>query len=153
VAKVGVGLVGDEDLEAVPVGVGERQLGARVGILTPADRPGPRRPAGKVQGVQLGDLGARAWLAVGVDRGLPGVGGHGQHRAADALVGRQADREPHATLAQVIGQLVGGAAAVGPHQQPLVVCGLGELGERQVDHLDVVGGGVGTGVARPQDPG
>jgi len=48
--QVGVGLVGDEHLEAVPVGVAERQLGARVRILAAADRPGARRPAGKVQG-------------------------------------------------------------------------------------------------------
>jgi hypothetical protein len=48
--------------------------------------------------VQFGDLGAFAWLAVGVDRGLPGVGSHGEHRGADALVTGQADREPHAAL-------------------------------------------------------
>jgi hypothetical protein len=46
-----------------------------VGIFAAADRPGALGPAGKVEGVQLGDLGARAGLAVGVDRGLPGVGG------------------------------------------------------------------------------
>jgi hypothetical protein len=123
-----------------------------VGIFAAADRPGARRPAGKVEGVQLGDLGARTWLAAGVDRGLPGVGRHGQDRGADALVGGQADREPHAALAQVVDQGMGGAAGVGADQQRLVTGGLGELGERQVDYLDVVGGAVGAGVARPQDP-
>jgi hypothetical protein len=39
-----------------------------------------------------------------VDRGLPGVGRHGQDRGADALVGRQADREPHTALAQAVDQ-------------------------------------------------
>ena len=85
---VGVGLVGEEHLEAVPVGVGEAELDARVGILTPTDRPGARWPARKVQGRELGDLGAWAWLAVGVDHWLPGIGSHGQHRGADALISR-----------------------------------------------------------------
>jgi hypothetical protein len=62
--------------------------------------------------VQLGDLGTRARLAAGVDRGLPGVGRHRQHRGTDAFVSRQADREPHAALAQVVKQGVGGAAGV-----------------------------------------
>jgi hypothetical protein len=48
---------------------------AWVGILAPADRPGARRPAGKIDGRQLGDLGARAWLAAGVDRGLQAPAG------------------------------------------------------------------------------
>jgi hypothetical protein len=48
---------------------------------------------------------------------------------------------------------MGGAAGVGADQQRLVAGGLGELREGQVDHLDVVGGGVGAGVARPQDAG
>jgi hypothetical protein len=46
--------------------------------------------------VQLGDLGAWARLAVGVDRRLPGIGGDGQHGGVDALVTGQADREPDA---------------------------------------------------------
>jgi hypothetical protein len=53
----------------------------------------------------------------------------------------------------VAGEGVGGAAAVGPDQPRLVMGGGGELGERQVDDLYVVGGGVGTGVAWPQDAG
>jgi hypothetical protein len=54
--------------------------------------------------------------------------------------------------AEVVGQLVGGAAGVGPHQDRLVTCGAGELGQGQIDRLDVVGGGVGAGITRPQDP-
>jgi hypothetical protein len=56
----GIGLVGDKHLEAVPVGVGETELGARVRVLAAADRPGARRPAGKLEGRQLSDLGTRA---------------------------------------------------------------------------------------------
>jgi hypothetical protein len=147
---VGILLVGDEDLETVPVGVGERQLRAGVGILTAADRPGAGRPAGQVEARKLGDLGALARPAVGVDRRRPGVGGHGQHRGADALVGRQADREPHATRAKVVGEGVGGAGGVGPHHHRLLPGGRWELRQRQVGDLGVVGGGVGAGVARPQ---
>jgi hypothetical protein len=94
---VGVGLVGDEHLEACP-STSVNVSCAPGWVLAAADRPRPFWPAGKLQGVQLGHLGARAWLAAGVDRRLPGAWGPGQHGGADALVGWQADREPHATL-------------------------------------------------------
>ncbi len=72
-SKVRVGLVGEEDLEAMAVVVAESQL-APGWASPPADRPGPFRPG--VQGVdeagQLADLGAIADLAVGVDRTGPG---------------------------------------------------------------------------------
>jgi hypothetical protein len=45
VGDVGVGLVGDEDLETVPVGVGEGELGAGVGFLAPGDGRVRFRPA------------------------------------------------------------------------------------------------------------
>src|SRR5581483_11716564 len=53
VGDVGGGEVGDEDLEAVPVDVGEGELGAGVGVLPADDGPGPSRPARQVQ--QVGD--------------------------------------------------------------------------------------------------
>jgi hypothetical protein len=53
----------------------------------------------------------------------------------------------------VVDQRMGGAAGVGANQQRLGAGGPGELGQGQVDQLDMVGGGVGTGVAWPQDPG
>jgi hypothetical protein len=77
--------------------------------------------------VQLGDLGARAWLAVGVDRRLPGAVGDGQHGGADALVSRQADREPRVMFPEVLDQGVGSAAGVGADQQRLGAGGGGEL--------------------------
>jgi hypothetical protein len=46
---------------------------------------------------------------------------------AHALVGRQADREPDAALAQVVSEAMGGAAGVGPDQQRLVAGGPGQL--------------------------
>jgi hypothetical protein len=65
--------------------------------------------------------------------------GDGQDRGADTLVGRQADREPHATLAKMAGKGVGGAAGVGAHHDRLVPGGRWELREREIDDLDVVG--------------
>jgi hypothetical protein len=53
----------------------------------------------------------------------------------------------------VLDQGVGGAAGVGADQQRLGAGGGGQLGERQVDHVDVILGGVGAGVARPQQTG
>jgi hypothetical protein len=45
-------------------------------------------------------------------------------------------------------------AGVGADQDRLLLPRLsGELGEREVDHVDLVGGGVGRGVAGPQDRG
>ena len=46
VGDVGVGLVGDEHLEAVAVDVGEGELGAGVGFFAADDRPGARRASG-----------------------------------------------------------------------------------------------------------
>ncbi len=68
---VGVVLVGDEHLEAVPIGVGEGHLvaGARMGPLAAADRPGALWTARRVQLRQLADPGAgAAAVGVGVDR-------------------------------------------------------------------------------------
>jgi len=149
--QIGVGLVGDEHLEAVAIGVGGAELSSRMEVLTPADRPGALRPAGMLQRVQFGDLGTRAHLAAGIDRRSPRRCRGGQHRGAHALIGRQADREPHATLAEMAGQRGGGADGAGADQQRLRSGGAWQLRQRQVDHLDVVGGGGGAGVARPQE--
>jgi hypothetical protein len=96
---VGVGLVGDEDLETVSLGVGEGHLVRRAGMgpLAAADRPGPLRPAGagKVQAGKLGDPGAVAGPAVGVQGGHEGLLGQGQDRLLGAAVAVEPDREPH----------------------------------------------------------
>ena len=99
-AQVGSGLVGEKDLEAVAVVVGEAQLGAGVGILAAADRSGARRPGVQVDPAgQLTHLGAVAELAVGVDRRGPALLGLGQDRLADVGVERHAHREPDALIA------------------------------------------------------
>jgi hypothetical protein len=116
-SKVRVGLVGEEDLEAMAVVVAEAQLGAGMGVLPPAARPGPFRPGVQVdEAGQLADLGAIADLAVGVDRTGPGGLGLSQDRLADMGVDRHAQREPDAPVAQVPGQPGAGPGAVASHQ-------------------------------------
>jgi hypothetical protein len=87
---VGIGLVGEEDLEAVPVVVAEAQLGAGVGVLSSADRPVPAGqvcrsiqpvssqtsalgrtwPEGSIAGVQAGSgwarIASRTWASIGM---------------------------------------------------------------------------------------
>ena len=97
---VRVGLVGHKHLEAVPVVVGEAQLGAGMGVLPSADRPGARRP-----GVQVDPAGQHTCLravtnlAVGLHRRRPGVLGLGQDGFADVGVDLHAQAEPDAALA------------------------------------------------------
>ncbi len=59
---VGIGLVGEDGLEAMAVVVGERQLSARVGALATDDHPRTRRPTVEVEAV--GDLCDLAVLAL-----------------------------------------------------------------------------------------
>jgi hypothetical protein len=60
--EVGVGLVGEDGLEAVAVMVGERELRAGVRALAPDDQPDPVAPGGQLDGV--GDLGDLAVVAL-----------------------------------------------------------------------------------------
>jgi hypothetical protein len=99
-SEVRVGLVGEKDLEAVAVVVGEAELGAGVGVLSSADRPGARRPGVQVDPAgQLAGLGAVANLAVGLHRGRPGVLGLGCDRLAHVGVELHSQGEPDAALA------------------------------------------------------
>jgi hypothetical protein len=71
--QVGVGLVGDEHLEAVAVKVGEAQLRAGVGPLTAAQQAGGGRPVAQLDPAgQRAHPGAVAGLPVGLDRRRPG---------------------------------------------------------------------------------
>jgi hypothetical protein len=89
--QVGVGLVGEEDLEAVAIVVAEAQLGAGMGVLSAADRPGVCRPGVQVDPAgQLAHLGAVADLAVDLDRWGPALLGLGQDRLAEVGVDRHA---------------------------------------------------------------
>ncbi len=73
---VGVGLVGEDRLEAVAAVVCEGQLGTRMGALATDDHPRARGPAVEVEAVgEFGDLAVVARRAVLVERGEPGVRG------------------------------------------------------------------------------
>jgi hypothetical protein len=120
--------------------------------LPPADRPGARRPARRlqVQAGQLGDLGAVPIATIGIHGRTPGVGRERQDRGAYPAVQVEPDREPHTLSAEVVDQPVGGAGRVGADQDRLLLaCLARELGKGEVDHVDLVGGGVGRGVAWP----
>jgi hypothetical protein len=107
----------------VPVVVAEAQLGAGVGVLAAADRPGACWPGVQVDPAsQLDHLGAMAELAVGVDCRGPGRLGLGEDRLADVGVDRHAHREPHTLTAQVPGQPGAGPGAVASDQDRLVTC-------------------------------
>src|SRR6266511_3836619 len=148
--QVRVVLVGEEDLEAVAVMVGEAQLRAGVGVLAAADRAGARRPVAKVDPAgQLAHLGALADLPVGVDRRGPGLLGLGAGRLAHMLVDRHSEREPDLVVAQVPGEPGAGAGAVASHQDRLLA-DRGKLGEGEVGQLDQVSSAAGGGVAWPQ---
>ena len=54
-------------------------------------------------------------------------------------------------VAAVLSEGVGAPADVGAHEDLAVEVGLGQLLEGQLQHLEVIGGGVGAGVAGPQD--
>jgi hypothetical protein len=113
-------------------------------------------------GEQPGQLGHRrrlARVAVDIDRRRPGGLGQGGDRGVLALGQRPADREfsMHALCAQAadVGrQRLRGAGAGEADQYWIAVPVLvGDLRQRGIEHRDVVGGGVGSGVARPQHSG
>ena len=149
------GGVGRKRGDPVAVDVGDPQLSAGMGPFLADDDPHPGRPAGQVeQAGELGDERPVADLPVGVvGRGprllgelgdqLGGAGGQGE----PDRVGQPAPYQP----AHVV---VGRAGAVDadqhPASRPPVTSQAGELGQCLAGDGDVVGGGVGPGVARPQ---
>src|ERR1700677_2008954 len=110
---IGVGLIGDEALEAMTVEVGEGELRAGVWALAAADQPGALRPAVQVhQARELRHPCPVAWLAVLVDRWCPSVLGKGEDLLADRLVDRVAQREADAALPAAGRESVTGAGGV-----------------------------------------
>jgi hypothetical protein len=92
--------VGDEHLDAVPVDIGEGELGAAMGIFTAGDHPTPRRPPGQVDAIgDLDYLGVLAQLgAVSGDRSLPGSFGHVDEHFGDIDAQSVTDHETHLPL-------------------------------------------------------
>ncbi|MFI9122319.1 hypothetical protein ACIGW0_23455 [Streptomyces bikiniensis] len=153
-----VGGVGEEDLVAhALIQVEQGAPGAGMWAFPADDDPRAVRVIGKVDHAgRLGDLGTGAEVAVLLQRGMPDVLGQGADRAADRLGDGIPDREErvHATLAQgayVVQERFGSSGAVGADEENgAVAAGVGDLGQGRVQDGDVVGGGVGSGVARPQ---
>lgn len=152
--------VGEGDLVAGPVGVPHSQLG---GLLPSADGPGPWWPSGDAD-IELGHLASVAQLTFAVDGLSPGAGRHRPDRCAELLGQPGADGEPdvagHLSLGG--GHIVGGIGA-DQHGTDDIVGGvtavvagpvLGwQLGDGQLYHRQLVGGGVGVGVAGANDAG
>ena len=150
--RIVIGLIGDEALKAVPVDVGERELGARVRALAADDQARPLRPGVQrdVAG-QLGHPGALARVPVGVDRQQPRHLGRGEDRLAHPGIDGVAEREAHARLAACVGERVAGAGGIRAREDRPVKRLQQELLERELEHLKMVIGVVGTGVAGPQN--
>lgn len=131
-----------------------------LGLLAPADSPGPGRPAGHLD-VQFGHLAAVTGLAVVVDRRDPGVVGHRSDRLVKGLVDPGVDRERDVAGHQAGHERRHRPGAVGPHHHGMrhhrgIVAAtmpaaerLGQLRHRQVDHVQLIG----RRVARSQHPG
>jgi hypothetical protein len=69
VRDIGIVLVGDEDLEAKAIDIGEGELGTWVRNLASADRPRSLGPAGEIQAGQFTDIGPISILTVLSDSG------------------------------------------------------------------------------------
>ena len=135
----------------MPIVVGEAQLRAGVGVLSPADHAGTFRPGVQVDPAgQLAHLRAMADVAVGVDCWGPDVLGLGEDRLADMGVDRHPQREPDLVVAEVPGELGAGPGAVASDQHRPVPRGPGQLRQGEIDQLDQIISAASRGVARPQ---
>jgi hypothetical protein len=110
---VGIGLVGQDRLEAVSVVVGERQLRAGVGRLAPDDHPGTPRPGAEIDAVgELDDLSVLPHRPVLIQGRDPGVLWGLEDRGADRVGQLVAEGEPRiASLAVIGGRVVAPAVS------------------------------------------
>src|SRR5262249_32129611 len=106
------GLIGDKDLEAVAVVIGEAELGTGMGTLAPTDGAGARRPALKIEVDQLADSSPFALLAILLDGRHPGAFWGGQDRLPHRLRHGEADRAADLQLAPGIHERMARALAV-----------------------------------------
>ena len=152
----GAGGVGGEAGQPHAVGVGEAQLGSGVGPFLAGDQSHPLRPACEDVACEFGDPGAVADGAVRFDGRSPGRGGHQQDGLVDRLRDGHPDRvgQPPTPCCEPVEELVGAAAGVGAYEgPPSAPVLLRQLGQGQTSGGDVVGGGVATRVAGPQQAG
>ena len=151
---VGVGLVGDEHLMAEPLGgVEQRQLGARVGTFSAGDHPHPLTPAVVDEVGQLDQPGAVTTRAVGVDGRHPILVLHQHEGVAHGGVDRQPDQEPDLAFDATIDEVVRRPGGVGAHQHLHLRRAHRQLGQRRVEHGEMIGGVVRARPTRTQQPG
>jgi hypothetical protein len=126
--------------------------GAGVRALAADDHPRTVGPAGEVQRVgKVGDLAVGPLATVLIERRPPRVLGQLEDRSPDRLGQVIADREPDPAVAAPVQQRVRGAGRIAAHQDLDLFDVLGrDLLERGLGDRDLVGGGVGAGVARSQ---
>ena len=135
-----------------------------MGAFAAHDRPGPGGPA--VNGeIELGDLRAAAWFAIGVDRRPPGVVADGGDGGVQGVGNTGGDRELAVAGDEPVDERADRAGGVGTHQDRMhdrvrivtrqVTASLlgGQLGDGHVDDGELVGAGVRRCVARPEHPG
>lgn len=142
------------------VTVEQGELGAGVRALAAHDDAGAYRVAVQVDHAgQLGGLGGLTQGPVRVQGRVPDLFGQGADRAADRCGDCVSDRETQVKAvvtqgAEMCEERLRAACAVGADQDVgAVPVGVGDLREGLVEHGDVIGGGVVSGVARPQQPG
>ena len=136
----------------MPVEVGDAQLRAGVRSFLAHDHPHPRRPGREVE--QAGDVGdprAVTDCAVAVVGRRPRLLRHLRQRRAEGVGQGEPDRVRQPLRDQPVQELVRAPGAVGADQHlppgPGPAPVTGQLRQRGLDHGDVVGGGVRTGVA------
>lgn len=153
--------VGEEDLVAHAfVEIEQGQLGTGMWALAPHDEPGAVRVVGQIHHAgQFCHFGAGPQGAVLLQRRVPQMVGQGPDCAADRFGDGVSDGEggvdtPLAQCSDVGEEGFCASGAVGADEDAgAVTVGVGDLGQGRVQDGDVVGGGVGTGVARPQHSG
>lgn len=107
---------------------------------------------------QFGDLGAITQRSVLVQGGMPQAVGHGPDSSADRLGDCVSDREEGTNssfpqVADVGEEGFRGSGTVGADEDVgAVPVSVGDLRERLVEHRNVIGGSVGSGVSGPQPP-
>jgi hypothetical protein len=129
-ADIGVGLVGQDRLEVVPVHVGERQLRAGVRPFTADDHPATHRPCAEIELARdLSDLTIATLAAVRVARRDPTVLRDLQNLRTDLLAEVIANGEPQVAVSAVINEAVSRAGRIRPDQdlkghRRVILCGV-----------------------------
>src|SRR5680860_1581381 len=134
-------------------GAGSARRREKASPSAPAQGPRSGRPPRQPQSAKLGDPGALTLGGVLSDRRCPCRFREGENHLASVLVDPHAGREGALHLDNGSKELVGAPGRVGAHEdRSLLVLAhlLGELIERIDEHADVIGGGVGAGVAGPK---